>query len=300
MIRLAPAADFVLPFDLPKAGVRGRFVRLADASSRALSVTPLPEAAGRLAGEMLALASLMGSLLKLDGRLTTQTKSDGPVGFIVADSYGAESVGEGAPRGVRGLARVDAEALARLGRQPTFAALVGQGALAITIRPRAEDRDYQGIVALSPEGLAASAETYFSQSEQLATRVRLAAAPMFLKGQAEPQWRAGGLLLQEVPDAEHGPDDWDRAAMLAATVEDVELLDADLPAETLLWRLFHQEEVRVLPPAPVAFRCPCDKANIAQVLARYAPEERAKLADADGIIRARCEFCGTVHELSRP
>src|ERR1700759_1604607 len=122
--------DFVLPFDIAKAGVRGRFVRLDDSSARALGCHALPEAAARVAGETLALAALLGSALKLDGRMTVQTKSDGPLDLVTADYYG---MGDGRPRGVRGFARMDAE---RAPANPSFVGLAGKGALAITIEPQ--------------------------------------------------------------------------------------------------------------------------------------------------------------------
>jgi molecular chaperone Hsp33 len=291
----APASDFVLPFDVVGAGIRGRVVRLDGASARALSVHALAEPAARVAGEMLALATLLGTSLKLDGRLTAQTKSDGPLDMIAADYYGA---GNGKPKGVRGYARLDREEYAGFSGEPSFAALTGAGSLAITIEPRRGGQTYQGIVTLSPKGIAASAETYFEQSEQLPTLIRLAAAPVFTTGSKEPAWRAAGLMLQVTPGVTRHDDDWDRLSTLAATVEDVELLDTALSAETLLWRLFNQEEVRVLPSEPISFRCDCDGERIASVLRSYSEEDRAGLADPDGTIRARCDFCGTVHEIA--
>ena len=291
----APSGDFVLPFDVVGAGVRGRLVRLEASSARALSAHALPEPVARVAGEVLALAALLGTALKLDGRLTAQTKSDGPLDLIAADYYGADG---DKPKGVRGYARLDAERYAALGKAPSFAALAGAGSLAITIEPRRGGKTYQGIVTLSPEGIAASAEAYFKQSEQLPTLVRLAAAPLYTPGNREASWRAGGLMLQVTPGASHIGDDWERLTALAKTVEDIELVDTSLSAETLLWRLFNEEEVRVQPAEPIAFRCDCDAARIASVLRSHSPEERAALADPDGVIRARCEFCGTVHEIA--
>jgi len=290
----APPGDFILPFDLPAAGVRGRIVRLDAASARALSAHALPEAASRVLGETVALGALLGTALKLDGRLTVQTKSEGPLDLVSADYYGE---GDGKPRGVRGFARFNESRGADLGAAPDFETLAGKGSLAITIEPRTGGQTYQGIVALSPLGIAESAETYFMQSEQLPTAMRLAAAPLFEAGKSAPQWRAGGIMLQVTPDAKRSEDDWNRLSLILKTVEDIELVDTQLPAETLLWRLFHEDEVRVLPAEPIAFRCDCDGERIASVLKSYSPEERAGLADPDGIIRARCEFCGTVHEI---
>ncbi len=291
----APAGDFVLPFDIIGAGVRGRLVRLDASLARALSAHALAEPAARVAGEMLALATLLGTALKLDGRLTAQTKSDGALDLVAADYYGAE---EDRPKGVRGFARVDAGRLAGFNDAPSFVALAGAGVLAITIEPKRGGQTYQGIVELSPRGIAASAETYFLQSEQLPTLVRLAAAPVYTPGNREPAWRAGGLMLQATPDAPRRGDDWERLEALARTVEDVELVDTSLSAETLLWRLFNEEEVRVQSAEAIAFRCDCNGERIAAVLRSYSPEDRAGLADPDGILRARCEFCGRVHEIS--
>ncbi|MBV9329945.1 MAG: Hsp33 family molecular chaperone HslO [Alphaproteobacteria bacterium] len=291
----APAADFVLPFDLPQVGLRGRLVRLDESTARALSAQLLPEAVARVAAEAMALSVILGTSLKLDGRLTLQTKSDGPLDLVAVDYYGAE---EGAPIGLRGYARLDKERFAELAEPVSFDVLTGDGALAITIEPKRGGESYQGIVELAPSGIAASAETYFAQSEQLPTALRLAAGPVFTPGSAQPNWRAGGIMLQATPDGRGSEDDWERLSSFLASVEDVELLDTSLKAETLLWRLFHEDETRVHPAETIAFRCPCNGTRIAGVLKAYSESDRSGLADADGIIRARCEFCGKVHEIS--
>ncbi len=289
----APAADFVLPFDLPQAGLRGRLVRLDATSARALAAQMLPEAAARVVAEVLALTAMLGTSLKLDGRLTLQTKSDGALDLVAVDYYGTDP---GIPIGLRGYARLDSAR--STGLADPFDKLVGKGALVITIEPRVGDKTYQGIVELAPSGIAASAQNYFSRSEQLPTMLKLAAGPVFTPGVHVPAWRAGGIMLQATPDRRGGEDDWKRLSGFLATVEDIELLDTSLAAETLLWRLFHEDETRVLPAEPVAFRCPCDGGLIASVLRAYPEWEREGLADGDGIIRARCEFCGRTHEIA--
>ncbi|HEX4027753.1 MAG TPA: Hsp33 family molecular chaperone HslO [Rhizomicrobium sp.] len=295
----SPYGDFVLPFDIAKSGVRGRLVRLDASSARALRAHALPEPAARVAGEVLALGALLGTALKLDGRLTIQTKGDGPLDLVAADYYGAD---EDRHRGVRGYARLDVARFASLDGH-AFEKLTGKGALAITIEPRLGGQSYQGIVELSPSGIGASAETYFAQSEQLPTVIRLAAAPLYVAGERAPHWRAGGIMLQMTPDAAkrsagaEPSDDWNRLSLLLGTVEDLELLDTTLAPETLLWRLFHEDEVRVEPPEPLIFRCDCDAGRITQVLKSYSSQDRAGLADPDGVIRARCEFCGKTHEI---
>jgi molecular chaperone Hsp33 len=293
--RRAPAADFVLAFDLPDAGLRGRLVRLDAVSTRALEAHPLPEPAARVAAETCVLGTLLGSTLKLDGRLTVQTKSAGPLDLVAADYYGAEL---DRPAGIRSYARLDESRFAALGEsQPKFESITGEGVVAITIEPKTGGQRYQGIVSLAQESIAASAEAYFAQSEQLPTAIRLAAAPVFEPGNPRPQWLAGGLMLQATPEGRVDSDDWERLASYVATLEDMELIDVSLSAETLLWRLFHEDEVRVHQAESIAFRCDCDTERIASVLRAYPPSERDGLADADGIIRARCEFCGLMHEI---
>src|SRR3954470_11795835 len=232
----SPYGDFVLPFDIAKAGVRGRVVRLDASSARALSAHALPEPAARVTGELVALGALLGTALKLDGRLTIQTKGDGPLDLVTADYYGAD---ENRHRGVRGFARLDAERFAAL-ENAGFDKLAGKGALAITIEPRSGGKTYQGIVELSQDGIGASAETYFAQSEQLPTVIKLAAAPLYVAGDPMPHWRAGGIMLQMTPESakqgvETRSDDWDRLSLLLKTVEDIELVDTGLAPETLLW-----------------------------------------------------------------
>ncbi len=290
--RPAPAGDFVLPFDLPQAGIRGRLVRLDRVSAEVVRVHVLPEAATRIVAETCVLTTLLGSALKLNGRLTVQAKSDGPLDLITTDYYGPEP---DRPAGIRGFARIDEQRFAAAG--PSFAEIAGAGILAITIEPRLGEQSYQGIVPLAPEGIAVSAETYFAQSEQLPTALRLAAAPLFVPGDRRAHWRAGGVMLQATPDRAIDADDWDRLSMFLATLEDYELVDIGLAAETLLWRLFHEDEVRVHPAEPIGFHCGCEMRRIAGVLRAYPAEEREGLADGDGIIRAKCEFCGTVHEI---
>jgi molecular chaperone Hsp33 len=120
---------------------------------------------------------------------------------------------------------------------------------------------------------------------------------MYAPGKSGWHWVAGGLMLQALPEGQVDADDWERFAAFLATVEDLELVDVSLAAETLLWRLFHEDEVRVHPVESVSFRCDCDSDRIASVLRAYSRAEREGLTDPDGIIRARCEFCGHVHEI---
>ncbi len=287
----APAADFVLPFDLPDVGLRGRILRLDAVSTRALAAHPLPEPGQRVLAEALALSALLGSALRFEGRLSVQTRGDGPLNMLVTDYY--------AGGGLRGYARVDEEKFAATGSNAAFASLVGTGALAITIEQKGGAQPYQGLVPLSPDGLAASAETYFAQSEQLATILKIAAGPIYRSGEGKG-WRAGAMMVQAVPGAKIGDirtsDDWQRVNLFMQTLEDVELLDTDVPAESILWRLFHEDDVRVQPSQPLRFQCTCEAERVRTVLQSYSKDALKDLPDPDGVIRTRCEFCGSVYE----
>ena len=287
----APSADFVLPFELLNGGLRGRLLRLDSVSTRALAAHPLPEAGQRILAEALGLSALLGSALKLEGRLSVQIKGDGPLNLLVTDYF--------AGGGLRGYARVREKPFAEAGNPGNFGKLVGDGALAITIEPKKGAQAYQGLVPLSPTGLAASAETYFAQSEQLATTLRLAAAPIYRSG-AGHGWRTGALMVQATPGAKadevRASDDWRRVALFVNTVADIELLDTEVAAESVLWRLFHEDEIRVHSSQRLHFECSCQPEKIRAVLKSYPAEELRELPDPDGVIRTRCEFCGSVYE----
>ncbi|MEY4879475.1 MAG: hypothetical protein RJB62_944 [Pseudomonadota bacterium] len=285
---LAPPADFVLPFDLPALGLRGRVARLDAVSSRALSVHPLPEPAQRILAESLLLSALLGSAIKLEGRLSVQLKGDGPLSMLVSDYF--------AGGGVRRYARFDERKAGNMPAKPGFGDMAGKGALAITIEMTPGGQAYQGLVPLDDEGLARSAEGYFDQSEQLPTLIKLAAGPIYRAGEGQG-WRVGGIMVQAVPEKTMGAitetDDWQRVKLFLDTLEAFELLDTSLSAEAVLWRLFHEDEVRVQPAQPLHFQCTCNENKVLPVLRTYPLSELTELADADGVVRTRCEFCGT-------
>jgi molecular chaperone Hsp33 len=287
----APAADFVLPFELEEAGLRGRIARLDASATRALSAHTLPEPAQRILAEALALSALLGSSLRLEGRLSLQLKGEGPLNLLATDYF--------AGGGLRGYARLDAARFERDGKPQGFGKLVGEGVLAITIEAKKGAQPYQGLVPIAPEGLSASAENYFVKSEQLPTMLKLCAGPVY-SAEAGHGWRAGAFMVQAVPgkeaDSEERSDDWRRIEMFMQTLEDYELLDTAVPAESVLWRLFHDDEVRVKPSLPLSFRCSCRAENIRAVLKLYPAGELKDLPDPDGIIRTRCEFCGATYE----
>jgi molecular chaperone Hsp33 len=297
-----PADDLVLPFRTVKSDVIGRVVRLGSAIDTVLSGHNYPEPVSYALGEALVLTAMLGSALKTQGKFILQTKTDGALDFLVADYV--------SPGNVRGYANYDKAdaALAKVQGRGDQGALLGSGHVAMTIDPTGDKNTYQGIVAIEREPLVKVAHTYFRQSEQLPTFIRLAVARHY--GPAGPhlasawRWRAGGLLIQKLPRAGgqgsamrdeelEGEDDedWNRARHLAATVEDHEMLDPTLSPERLLYRLFHEEGVRVTPSTPVAAVCRCSRERIHMFLERFGPDELADMREADGGITVTCEFC---------
>ncbi|SCW60552.1 molecular chaperone Hsp33 [Ancylobacter rudongensis] len=307
--------DRVTPFHIDGLDVRGRVVRLGSSLDAVLAHHDYPAAVKRLLGEAVALTVLLGSTLKIQGRFILQTRTDGPVDLLVVDFT--------APQDVRAYARFDLERLeAMQAGLPTGAgfdsgALLGHGHLAMTIDQGLSVNRYQGVVALEGGGLEAAAHQYFTQSEQIPTRVRLAVAEEMHPGGAPSSWRAGGLMVQFLPteggrvrpvdlhpgDAPEGTDlpeaqeddSWVETLSLVATVEDVELVDADLSSERLLFRLFHERGVRVFETENVVAKCSCSRERVMNVLASFTPEERTSLVENDKI-GVTCEFCGRTYD----
>jgi molecular chaperone Hsp33 len=301
-----PADNLVLPFRTVKSDVVGRVIRLGSVVDAILSRHAYPEPVSHALGEALALTGMLGSALKEGAKLILQTKSDGSLDFLVADFE--------QPGKVRGYANFDKgdAALAGTRDRGDQGALLGKGHLAMTIDPGGGRDSYQGIVALANEPLVTAAHTYFRQSEQLPTFMRLAVArhygPAEGSGARTWHWRAGGLMIQqlareggkreplegEAHDASlEGDDDenWNRARHLAATVEDHELLDPTLSPERLLYRLFHEEGVRVVPALPLSEACRCSRERVEMYLRRFGAQELKDLREPDGSVSVTCEFC---------
>ena len=320
-----PTDDLLLPFQLANSGVSGRLIRLGSAVDTILTGHDYPEPVAHALGEALALTGLLGAGLKFSGRLILQTKTDGPISFVVTN-YESEAASDDAKAGrLRGHASFDATRLPdHNAAGPNTAGqsqLLGTGYLAMTIDPGGDMERYQGIVALEGGTLTAAAETYFRQSEQLPTFVRLAVARHYVGGSDQDgqkgwRWRAGGLLLQHVsPEGGHarppsareeaegllaGEDDdaWNRAQILAATVEAHELLDPLLTPEDLLIRLFHEEGVRAFPPRPMQSYCRCSAERLASVLKTFQAVELADMKEADGAVTVTCEFCNATYRFN--
>ena len=280
--------DRALGFALPGRHARGRLVRLGPALDKVLAAHAYPPAIERLLAEALTLVALIGSTLKdPDAQLTMQSKTEtGVVTLLVCDYRGGQ---------VRGYIEFDAERLAEAPAEPSLFALFGQTYLAITFDLAATGERYQGIVPLDGNTLSEAAQSYFVQSEQIPSLVRIGIAK-----QADGATVAGGLFLQHLPESEDGRErlhtrldhpEWEHVAALGQTVEAGELADAGLPLEDLLWRLFNEDEVRVHATTPIARGCRCNPDHYAHVLAKFPLEERREMAGEDGLIRVDCHFC---------
>ncbi len=283
--------DRALGFTIPGRNARGRIARLGPVVDEILSAHAYPPAIEALLAEALALGALIGSTLKDDaGQLTLQAQTEnGVVRLLVADYRGGE---------LRGYVDFDAERLADMPAEPTLFALFGQGYLAITFDLASTGERYQGIVPLDGASLAEVAERYFIQSEQIPSLIRV--------GVRREGGRAiaGGLFLQHLPVGEvgrerlhvrHDHPEWEHVAALGATMGTDELADPALPLETLIWRLFNEEdEVRVLAATPLKHGCRCTEAHIRSVIARFPVDERRGMADENGVIAVDCRFCSKI------
>ncbi len=291
--------DLVLPFSTDKSGIKGRVVRLGPAVDTILSRHSYPDVVSEALGQALALTAMLGSPLKPGGRLGLQTKTDGAIRFLLADYE--------APGRLRGYAAFDAVRVAELTQQKPPASqgqLIGSGHLAMTLDKGLSEERYQGVVALEGQSLSSAALTYFRQSEQLPSYVRLAVARVRAAGSTNWHWRAGGLMAQHLsasmdedqPTVTGGVDeDWQRARILAATTEDHELLDPLLAPERLLFRLFHEEDVRVFMPQNVEVHCRCSRERVQTFLAGFKPEDLEDLREPGGRLSVTCEFCSTAY-----
>jgi len=303
--------DHVVPFQVEGLDVRGRAVQLGPLLDAILARHDYPTPVARLLAEAIVLTVLLGTSLKFEGKFTVQTKGDGPVDLLVADFT--------TPENVRAYARFDEEALAKAiaeGRTEPEQ-LLGKGVLAFTIDQGRFTQPYQGIVALDGASLEEIAGTYFRQSEQIPTRVRLGAAELFDRdenGRPRHRWRAGGLIAQFLPEApermrqpdihggdgdtglrDHVEDDaWAEARSLVETIDADELTDPQVGTERLLYRLFHERGVRVYEPKAVYDRCSCSRDKLKGVLKGFTAEEIEASQD-NGEIAVTCEFCSTTY-----
>ncbi|MFC3123990.1 Hsp33 family molecular chaperone HslO [Pseudoroseomonas globiformis] len=282
----------ILPFHLADKPVRGRLVRLGPLADALLTRHENPASVTALLGQALALAAGLSSALKFAGSFSIQAKGDGPVGMLLADCTESGAL--------RGYARTDPERLPDAAA-PSADALLGDGYLAFTVDQGADMERYQGIVAIDGPDLAAMTGHYFATSEQLASRVWLAAA------HTGEGWRASALILERVAGAggidlglsmAEQQDAWDTALALASTITDAELLDDSLAPEQLLHRLFHAEGLALSRPRALSYGCRCSRAKLAGVLAGFGAGDLDHMAE-DGAITMTCEFCNVGFRFDR-
>jgi molecular chaperone Hsp33 len=288
-----PSDDLAAAFQIEGWPVRGRLVRLGETIDTILSAHAYPEPVAALLGEACALAALIGSSLKFEGRLLVQAQGNGPVRYVVAD-YGTDGH-------LRGYCRFDPDEVAAASQgfsRPGAKTLLGDGVFVMTLDRGPDFERTQGITPIEGESLSLAAEHYFQQSEQIPTKVRLAVGSV--ETAEGSQWRAGGALIQLIAgDEARGSTEevWDRTRALFQTLADDELIDPTITPDILLFRLFHEDGVRLEDARALQAQCRCSKDRISSVLASFDPAERAEMIEDDGKIRVTCEYCATVYEL---
>jgi molecular chaperone Hsp33 len=299
--------DTILPFAVKALDLRGRIVRLGPVVDTILSGHDYPEPVAKLLGEAIVLTVMLGSSLKFEGRFILQTQTDGPVRMLVVDFT--------SPGNVRACARFDADrvAAAIAANEATPGKLLGHGHLAMTIDQGPDMSRYQGLVPLEGGDLEQAAHEYFSRSEQIPTRVRLAVGEEYRAGEAAARrhWRAGGILLQFLPNsperqrqADIDPGDAPPGTAPHAVAEDEAWVEGrslvatvDASSERLAYRLFHEPGVRVFRAVPVNAQCSCSRGNVEAMLKSFSQADRDDMVE-NGKITVTCEFCSSTYEFA--
>lgn len=265
--------DSLHRFLIENINVRGEWVHLDETWQQLLDCAEYPDRVKKVLGEALVATMLLSATLKYQGTLSLQVNGDGAINLLLI-----QATSEGTVRG-----------LARWTREPTsdnLKDLFGGGNLVITIEPSNGGERYQGIVGLQEDTLAQALAVYFEQSEQLKTRLWLATG----------EQAAAGLLLQRLPKAETTDEDgWNRALQLSETVTAEELLELD--AETLLYRLFNEEQVRLFDAEAMRFSCSCSQAKIESMVHSLGRSEADSIIEEQGAIAVDCEFCSRHYQL---
>ncbi len=272
-------SDCLQRFIFDNAPIRGEWVSLQESWQEVLNRRQYPTAIRRVLGEMMGAAALLTATVKISGRLVLQIRSEGPVSLMMVECTSENTL--------RAFAQWDGEVSDEAG----LVDLTGGGTLAITIEAEGAKQPYQGVVSLQGNSITETLETYFEQSEQLATKIWLYAN----------EHNVAGLFLQQLPSEEaqkeQAEEDWSRVSQLAATITDEELLTLEI--ETLLHRLFHEEQVRLYEPAPLKFSCTCSRARVAETIGMLGQEEAEEIIDSEGSIEVACEFCNEHYHFDR-
>jgi len=287
-----PPDDIVQPFQIEGPALRGRLVRMGPTIDTVVKRHDYAPPVAALLAETLALAAALAAALKYDGIFTLQIKGDGPVPMIVADV-----TSDGELRGyaeVRGALPPEEDI-----RTAPVPRLIGAGHLAFTVDQGSHTERYQGIVDLAGASLDECVHHYFRQSEQFGAAMRLSAG----RNRAG-QWRAGAMMLQRLPDhepiivREERDEAWRRATILMNSVTGEELLDRNLAPADLLFRLFHEDGVRIFAPQDLAFGCRCSRGRAARILGSL-PRAEVETLFVDGRITVTCQFCNTTEAFDR-
>lgn len=265
-------SDNLQRFIFDNAEIRGEWVHLSESWQSVLARRDYPAAIRNVLGEMMAAAALLTETVKIKGRLVLQVRSEGPVNLMMVECTSDHSL--------RGLAQWQGD----IADDISLTDMTGNGTLAITIEVEGAKQPYQGVVSLEGGSIANILETYFKQSEQLETRIWLSA----------DENCAAGLFLQQLPGEAKNKDEeqehWSRISHLASTVTAEEMLG--LGAGTLLHRLFHEEQCRLLSSTDLAFACTCSRSRVADTITMLGLEEANSIIEEQGAIDAACEFCG--------
>lgn len=260
-----------------QGNVRGEMVRLETSYNAILASYNYPPVIQQILGELMVAASMLTATIKFEGDIAIQLQGKGPLNYAVINGTHNQQL--------RGVARWD-ESLTEL--PSNFVELVEQGVMVITITPEDGER-YQGIVALDQPTLAQCIESYFAQSEQLATKV------LIRTQLGEQTNKACGMFLQILPTSSAATNaadtDFEHLCKLTETIKDEELFN--LNAEDILYRLYHQEEVEVFSPTPVVFKCTCSRERTATALAAISKEELLDIVAKDGDVKMNCQYCHT-------
>lgn len=260
--------DTLYRYLFENADVRGELVQLADAYQSVVNAHEYPQVLRRFLGELMAATSLLTATLKFSGDIAVQVQGSGPVSLAVINGNNHQQL--------RGVARWDGE----LADDASLGDLFGQGYIVITLTPDEGER-YQGVVALDKPTLAECIQDYFQQSEQLPTGIWL-----FADGE-----RAAGIFLQVLPSEEDHNAEYEHLTTLTATIKQEELLQ--LPAEEVLHRLYHEEEVRLFDPVEVSFKCTCSRERSAAAIRSIEKAEILEIMAEQGQIEMGCEYCNS-------
>lgn len=293
----------VLPFAVPELDVRGRIVKLTSEIDDILTRHSYPTAISEQLGKALVLTVLVGSSMKFEGRFIFQAHTKGVIELIVCEYRSDGSI--------RGYAKFDGDKLENNDQIP----VLGTGTLALTVDQGAHTERYQGVVLIDEEGLERAAQTYFNQSEQIPSDVKLSASQVMhrIDGEAVTRWVAGGILAQHMPigsgqsndfddgrglSVENVHEHWFEALALLNTLGDDEILDQTISSEDVIYRLFHERSPEKYDAKLVHDSCGCSEKRIAAAMSGMPSTELDEVF-ADGPAEVQCEFCSTQYNIAR-